>query len=178
MAKFGFNLSEVEVSERGDYEVMPKGEYTLKGLEAEEKETSKGDGSYIAAMFEVIKPSEYAGRKVWQNFNINNPSDKAQKIGREQVVGWARAAGKPNAKDTDELLERPFPCKLDIEKGTGGYSDKNKISSFLLPEGGVGKPSAPTPAASGTTTKEEPAAKSAPAAASASSGSAKKNPWD
>lgn len=131
MAKFGFDVADVEVSER-DFEVMPKGEYTLKATEAEMKDTSKGDGQYIAVTFEVVKPSQYNGRKVWQNFNVSNPNEKAEKIGREQIAGWARACGKPNARDTDELLERNFDCKLDIEKGTGGYSDRNKIASFLF----------------------------------------------
>ncbi len=179
MAKFGFDIAEVEVSERGDFEVMPKGEYRLKGVEAESKTTSRGDGSYIAAKFEVIKPSEYSGRFVWQNFNVENPNDKAQKIGREQLAGWARACGKPNAKDTDELLERPFDCKLDIEKGTGGYSDKNKIASFLSASSGSGNvQNASTPPAKETSTPEEKPAKKEPAPASPSSGSAKKNPWD
>jgi len=141
MAKFGFDTQDYDPQDR-DFEVLPKGEYTLKGTEAEEKATSKNDGSYIAGVFEVVK-GEHAGRKVWMNFNINNPSDKAEKIGREQIVGWARACGKPNAQDTDELLERNFQAKLDIEKGTGGYSDKNKISAFLMPE----KNAAPAPKA-------------------------------
>lgn len=132
MAKFGFDVADVEVSERGNYDPMPKGEYTLKATDAELKDTSRGDGTYLAVTFEVIKPAQYNGRKVWQNFNIVNPNEKAEKIGREQVAGWARAAGKPNARDSDELIERSFDCNLDIEKGTGGYSDRNKISSFLF----------------------------------------------
>lgn len=190
MAKFGFDVAEVEVSERGDFEIMPKGEYTLKATAAEEKETSAKTGTYIAAEFEVVK-GEFTGRKVWQNFNVNNPNDKAEKIGREQIAGWARACGKPNAQDTDELLERPFQCKLGIEKGTGGYSDKNKIDSFLMP----GAASKPAPAGKGKFDEEAPPAKkpapaptaeekpdptdSASNVTSPSSAPAKKrNPWD
>lgn len=181
MAKFGFDVTEVEVSERGDFEIMPKGEYSLKATEAELKDTSKGDGQYLAVTFEVVKPSHYNGRKVWQNFNVNNPNDKAEKIGREQIAGWARAAGKPNARDSDELIERVFQCKLDIEKGTGGYSDRNKIASFLT---GEAKSSAPV--AKGKFDEEEEASKKeAPKEEKKpepkkeeSSSSAKKNPWD
>ena len=193
MAKLGFDMNEYDPQDR-DFEVMPKGEYRLKATEAEEKTTAAGTGSYIAATFEVVRPSEYNGRRVWQNFNVNNPNDKAEKIGREQLVGWARACGKPNAGDTDELIEREFDCKLDIEKGAGGYSDKNKIASFLMPSVGnahskpapkpASKP-APTPAAEESGAEEEaasespskpapkPAAKPAPAPAGK-----KKNPWD
>ena len=192
MARFGFDISETEYNERGEFEIIPKGtEVTLKATEAEEKKTSAGTGSYIAVTFEVTK-GEHVGRKIWQNFNVHNPNDKAEKIGREQIAGWARACGKPNAQDTDELLERPFNAKLGIEKGTGGYSDKNKIDSFLLPGSSSGAKPAPTSAkgkfddepapakkAAPTsepedTPKSEPAAKPAPAPA----GAKKRNPWD
>lgn len=189
MAKFGFDVTEVEVSERGEFEIMPKGEYSLKATEAELKDTSKGDGQYLAVTFEVVKPSHYNGRKVWQNFNVNNPSDKAEKIGREQIAGWARAAGKPNARDSDELIERVFQCKLDIEKGTGGFSDRNKISSFLT---GESKPSAPVSKSKFDDEPEQKPAKKPEQEEKASKETAptksekvesaptssKKNPWD
>jgi len=185
MAKFGFSTDDYEPSDR-DFEVMPKAEYTLKATEAEEKEAKNGNGSYIAAVFEVVK-GEHAGRKVWQNFNINNSSEKAEKIGREQVVGWARACGKPNAQDTDELLERNFQAKLDIEKGTGGYADKNKISAFLMPEKGSAPASRleakktvpkvdPVEEEVEEETKPEPKKEASKKEAPKASG--KKNPWD
>jgi len=188
MAKFGFDTDDYNPSDR-DFEVMPKGEYTLKGTEAEEKQTSKGDGSYISCVFEVTK-GEHTGRKVWMNFNINNLSDKAEKIGREHIVGWARACGKPNAQDTDELLERNFQAKLDIEKGTGGYSDKNKISAFLMPEKNAAPkaeskkapPKAdPVEEEEVEETKPEPkkeAPKKEAPKATEGSGAKKRNPWD
>jgi len=182
MAKFGFDTDDYNPSDR-DFEVLPKGEYTLKATEAEDKATKDGNGSYISTTFEVSK-GEHTGRKIWMNFNINNSSDKAEKIGREQVVGWARACGKPNAQDTDELLERNFQAKLDIEKGTGGYSDKNKISAFLMPEKAA---SAPAPQKktppkadpveeTGDDTKPEPEKETPKKEVPKASG--KKNPWD
>lgn len=162
MAKFGFDVTEVVVDAPVSYDPIPDGEYTLKALDAEEKATAAGTGSYIKVKFEVVK-GEYAGRLLWQNFNINNPSEKAQRIGRQQLVAWATACGKPEADDTDKLLEKPFRAAVGIEKGTGGYSDSNRIKAFLFEEESA-------PAA-------KPAAKKAAtpaAAAPAKSG----NPWD
>ena len=52
MAKFGFDVSDVEISAAPvSYDPIPEGEYTLKAVEAEEKTTSKGDGSYIKVKF-------------------------------------------------------------------------------------------------------------------------------
>lgn len=166
MAKFGFDVSDVTPdtgATGGSYDPIPEGEYVLKALDAEEKATSKGDGSYIKVKFEVVK-GEHAGRLLWQNFNINNPSEKAQRIGRQQLVAWATACGKPEADDTDKLLEKPFRAAVSIEKGTGGYADSNRIKAFLFEQ-----EDAPAPKAAA-----KPAAKPAPAAPAAKSA----NPWD
>lgn len=165
MAKFGFDSSEVDVNERtpGNYALLEPGDYTLKALEAEEKETSTG-GVMIKAKFEVVK-GEHAGRWIWQNFNIVNKSEKAQKIGRQQLVAWATAVGKPDADDTDKLLDKPFLCTLGVDKGTGGYADSNTIKAFLFNEASAVKAPA--------------VAKAAPAAAPKAASAAKAaNPWD
>lgn len=166
MAKFGFDVSDVTPdtgATGGSYDPIPEGEYVLKALDAEEKTTSAGTGSYIKAKFEVVK-GEYTGRLIWQNFNISNPSEKAQRIGRQQLVAWAAACGKPDADDTDKLLEKPFTAVVSVEKGTGGYADSNRIKAFLFNQEAAPAKAAP-----------KPAAKPAPAAAPASKSA---NPWD
>jgi hypothetical protein len=167
MAKFGFDVSDVTpdtgATGGGSYDPIPEGEYVLKALDAEEKTTSAGTGSYIKVKFEVVK-GEYSGRLIWQNFNVNNPSEKAQRIGRQQMVAWATACGKPDADDTDKLLEKPFTAAVSIEKGTGGYSDSNRIKAFLFNQDAAPAKAAP-----------KPAAKPAPAATPASKSA---NPWD
>lgn len=166
MAKFGFDVSDVTPdtgATGGSYDPIPDGEYTLKAVEAEEKATSAGTGSYIKVKFEVVK-GEFTGRLIWQNFNVNNPSDKAQRIGRQQLVAWSTACGKPEADNTDKLLDKPFTAAVSIEKGTGGYSDSNRIKAFLFNQEAAPAKAAP-----------KPAAKPAPAAAPASKSA---NPWD
>jgi hypothetical protein len=167
MAKFGFDVSDVSPDTGalgGSYDPIPKGEYVLKAVEAEEKQTSAGTGSYIKVKFEVVK-GEHMNRLLWQNFNINNPSEKAQLIGRQQLVAWAAACGKVEADDTDKLLEKPFSASVDIEKGTGGYSDSNRITAFLFKKEAA-KEEASKPAAK--TAAKPPA----PAAGKTA------NPWD
>ena len=161
MAKFGFDVAEVEVSAPVSYDPVPEGEYILKALEAEEKDTSAGTGSYIKVKFEIVK-GEYAGRWIWANFNINNPSEKAQRIGRQQLVAWATACGKPDADDTDKLLDKPFKAAVNIEAGKDGYKDSNRIKAFLFDTVEPTK-AAPKPAA-------KPAAPTKPSTST--------NPWD
>lgn len=172
MAKFDWDNNDYDTPT--DFAIIPEGtEVKLKCTEAEDKETSSG-GEMVAATF-VIVEGEHKGRKIWQNFNTVNKSEKAQNFGRRMIAGWARACGKPNAKNTDELLEKPFWAKLGIEKGTGQYKDKNTIASYLMPEGA----SAPAPKSDTTPAKEKiqtPAATGEETSTQKAGG--KKNPWD
>lgn len=162
MAKFGFDSSEVDVNEGPSYELLPEGEYTLKAIDAEEKETSTG-GEMIVAKFEVVG-GKHDGRWIWMNFNVKNRSETAQRIGRQQLVAWAYACGKPDADDTDKLLDKRFNAIVGIQKGTGGYKDSNTIKQFLFGDAAPAAKSAPVER------KAPPADKPA-----ASSGA---NPWD
>jgi len=166
MAIFGFDLDDVEVF---SFELLPPGEYRLSCSEADVKDTKRRDGQYISATFEVVgKPG-----KIWHNFNIHNPNPKAEEIGRQQIAAWARACGKPNARDTDELLDLQFNAKIDIEKREG-YSDKNVIKAFLFGK----QPSATQGVRSVTQdTVKEPAVAKTEAKATSNAVSAK-NPWD
>ena len=166
MAKFGFDVSEVDASATsggGSREPIESGNYTLKALEAEEKETKSG-GTMIKVKFEVVGVKN-AGHWIWQNFNITNKSEKAQAIGRQQLVAWATACGKPNADDTDKLIDKPFKAAVGISKGTGGYADSNEVKAFLFEED-----EKPAVAA-------KPAAKATPAPAVKPAGKTA-NPWD
>jgi len=166
MAKFGFDVTEIApdtgAGGGGNYDPIPEGEYTLRALEAEEKTTAKGDGEYIKVKFEVVK-GEHEGRLLWQNFNTVNPNPKAQQIGRGQLKAWATACGKPDADDTDKLLERAFKASVVIEKGTNGYADSNKIKAFLF---------------DAAEDKPKPAAKAAAAKPAAPAAGKGANPWD
>ena len=130
MSKFGFSLSEVEVEQPISRGPLPEGEYTLSCIECEEKETQSG-GTMLAAKFEVTK-GEHTGRWLWNNYNIVNRSEKAQAIARRQLASWAAATGRPDATDTDHLLDRPFRAYVTVEKGTNGYADRNNIREYLV----------------------------------------------
>jgi len=165
MAKFGFDVAEVDMSSvpSGNREPVPAGDYVMKALEAEEKDTASG-GTMIKAKFEVLK-GEHAGRWIWQNFNIVNKSEVAQRIGRQQLVGWATACGKADCDDTDKLIDKAFTATVGIDPAKGGYAASNKIVAFL-------SASADAPAAKPAA--KPPAAKTAPAAIAGKSA----NPWD
>jgi len=162
MAKFNFNPKDVDPNVRVSRDPIPDDQYTLKCVEAESKETSKGTGTYIAAKFEVVG-GEHDGRWIFHNFNVDNPNEKAQQIGRGQLVAWATACGKPEADDTDKLLEKNFKADVRTEPAKDGYAARNSIYAFLFEPGEK---------------KSSPAAKAPAAAPKATPGAKKANPWD
>jgi hypothetical protein len=181
MARFGFTASEYEPdSGPGNYEPIPEGEYQLMCEEAEEKQTAAKTGVYIKAKFRVLGPTN-ANRLIFMNFNIQNPSAKAEEIGRRQIAGWAMACGRPNAGDTDELLNLPFMANITIEPASGNYGPQNRISGYKAPAGNAPKASAapkPAVAAQAPAAPATPAAVASSAAPSPSKPAGKKAPWD
>lgn len=182
MAKFGFAA--------GDYKdpkamggIIPDGLYFLKALEADGKDTTTG-GEMIAVKFEVTR-GDHAGHWIFQNYNVVNTNETAQRMGREHVAGWSRACGKPKADDTDAILEIEFVGLVGLEVSKNPqYKDKNRIEEYytvaegktkmkaLHEAGGAAATATATPAAS----KPAPEKKETPPAAAA--GGPKKNPWD
>lgn len=185
MARFDFNVEEYNDFEGGgSFEPIPEGEYEVICEEAEEKQTQSG-GTMIKAKFRVLGPT-HANRVIYNNFNIVNKSEKAQEIGRRQLSTWARAVGKPNASDTDELLNLPFIGVIGVEEGDAKYGPQNRFNGFKSKSGNaapVAAKPAPKPAAAPASTpsakEEAPAANPAPAPASPSKpAGSKKAPWD
>lgn len=177
MAKFGFDVSEVDVNDipQGNYDPVPEGEYTLVALEAEEKDTSTG-GQMIKVKFEIVD-GEFNGRYVWQNFNVVNKSEVAQRIGRQQLVAWATSCGKPDCDDTDKLIGKKCRAELKIKPASGQYKAANEIRSFQFADSSAEKPATKPAAKPAAKTAAKPAA--TPAATAAAPAAAKAaNPWD
>lgn len=170
MAKFGFDTSEVDASEGPSFELIPEGEYTLLALDAEEKETKAG-GEMIVAKYQIVG-GKADGRWIWHNFNTVNANETAQRIGRQQLVAWATACGKPDCDDTDKLLNKRFNAIIGVQKGTGGYKDSNTIKQFLFDVNDAPVAKKVTPVAAGETVTEEPAKKAEPSSPKGG------NPWD
>lgn len=178
MARLDWNPEEYKDDSRGNFKPFPAGEYTLKAIQAEEKGTSSG-GTMIKVKFEVVK-GEHAGRLVWHNFNVENKSEAAVKIGRKELFNWFRAAGKPNCRDTDLVIEVPFRAQIKIKPAEGTYSESNEIHYFINPdeEGKAPAKAATNGSGAKEVADEKPAKAEAKKADSKLSGGAKRNPWD
>lgn len=113
-----------------DFDPIPAGNYVLAMKEQEVLENKKGTGSYLKAEFQVIE-GEYAGRKIWFNFNVMHESAKTQQIGRGQLAALHLAVGGVGIpEDGALLLDKPFIGKVSVEPGSDGYKAGNSIKSF------------------------------------------------
>lgn len=88
-------------------------------------------GNVFGAMFNIeleVASGEYKGQKIkngiWFCMQRDNP-------GLRTIKGLCAAIGlSAIPQETDKLLGHYVGVKLKIEKGTGGYSDKNVIAWF------------------------------------------------
>jgi hypothetical protein len=110
-----------------EFEPLPEGWYTLKIDTTEIKETRSGKGQYLKVEFSV----EDNARKHWENFNLWNPSEKAQQIARGQFSALCRAVGKLGlVKDSSELHNKKVLARLKTIPAKDGYPAKNAVVEY------------------------------------------------
>jgi hypothetical protein len=122
----GFNANDVEPNE--GFDLLPDGEYDAIIVASEIKKTTAGTGSYLSLELQVLN-GKYQNRKIWDNLNILNPSEKAQQIARGTLSAICRAVNVLTPKDTAELHNKPLRISVKIEKSTG-YNDKNVVKAY------------------------------------------------
>jgi len=114
MAKVHFDISTYEAP-KSDYDPLPKGEYMAMVTESQMKVTKAGTGEYLALTMQIIE-GKYADRKIWENLNLHNPNEVAEKIARANLKAIAEACGFAELDDTDQLNDIPFILVLDIDR--------------------------------------------------------------
>jgi len=114
MAKVHFDISTYEAP-KSDYDPLPKGEYMAMVTESQMKVTKAGTGEYLALTMQIIE-GKYADRKIWENLNLHNPNEVAEKIARANLKAIAEACGFAEIDDTDQLNDIPFILVLDIDR--------------------------------------------------------------
>lgn len=142
MASLGFTINQTDLPEdtgTGDFSPLPAGEYTVRIAEAGIQATKSGTGQYIKLRLDVTGPT-HQGRVVFTNLNIQNASQKAEEIGRQQLGAVMRAINLPSLQDTDQLVGGELIVKLSVTKSEQ-YGDGNDVKAFKAISGS----SAPMP---------------------------------
>jgi hypothetical protein len=122
---------------------------TREGALTKAKEPS--DAYYLKGEF-TVQRGPYKGRKFWGNLTV--AGGKVDEKGKSIAAGITRkniraildssqglrsddesadAMAKRVIRGLRDLQGRQFFCKVAVEKGTGGYADKNGLGTILTP---------------------------------------------
>lgn len=146
MANLGtkFVAQDHDTEQRGDYEELPNGVYELEVEASDVAATKDGRGTILKTTMTVLRPEEYAKRKLFNNFNLENPSSQAQEIGQRQFASLCRAIGVTEVTDSEELHFKAFIAKIGLGKPSkdGQYPARAEIKTYYFPDqGNVPQPS-------------------------------------
>jgi hypothetical protein len=129
MAKVDWDTTKHAVAEPRNFDPVPKGRYLCVIDDTEMKQTKDKKGSYLEVTHQIISPKEYKGRKVWARLNVNNPSEIAQRIGREQFNALCMATVKTLEVDkTERLHAKRVIVHVGIDKS--GDEPQNKVTGW------------------------------------------------
>ena len=169
---------------QSDYSELPNGIYKMEIEASDVVPTKDGGGTILKTTNVVVEPEDFKGRKLFNNYNLENKSAQAQEIGQKQFAALCRAIGVSEVSDSEELHFHTFTVKVGLGKPSkdGQYPARAEIKRYYFPdEGDVPEPAIdadqPKPAPVAANQNRQPAANqnARPAAATAAAGG--KRPW-
>lgn len=115
MAQLG-NIDATQIPERSDFSPVPKGRYRLMITASDMKQTKDQKGQYLALEMD-IQDGEFAGRKLFERLNLDNPNQTAVDIAYRTLGEICRACNKPQVSDSEQLHNILFEADVDVDPG-------------------------------------------------------------
>lgn len=121
---------------QSDYSELPNGIYILEIEASDVAPTKDGRGTILKVTNRVIEPADYEGRKLFANFNLENPSPQAQEIGQRQFASLCRAIGVNDVEDSEDLHFKSYTAKIGLGKPSkdGQYPARAEIKRYYFPD--------------------------------------------
>lgn len=141
-----FDFSTAPTDQFGDTGLLPDGTLAKAVLHIRSGPSSietvskaNPDNAYLDCELTILE-GPYARRKVWHRIGVRG-SDGWVNQGRAAIraaLEFGRGASEQNPagyqiSDFADLDDLTVGIKIKIEKGTGGYADKNVVAQFLSP---------------------------------------------
>ncbi len=120
---FGAGFDTNTVEPQGDFEVIPPDKYPVSIDKAEVVETKKGDGYYLKVCMTVLD-GKYRNRKLWDNINIQNPSQVCVEIGLRQLSALGKATGVRYVSDENQFLRKTCIAHVKVK------DEQNEIRTY------------------------------------------------
>lgn len=123
MALLNFDASQIP---EASFEPLPAGDYLVWITESDIPTDDQGNQK-VAITMEVIEPQQYAGRKLWDSFTLENyQNPKWAETGRQILATVCRAIGVMSPRETEELHGIPFCVRTEVDTWKDG-SIHNKV---------------------------------------------------
>ena len=151
------------------FEPLPAGSYEVGVVGTEVRQTKAGTGQFLKLTLEVTD-GRHAGRKLFENLNIDNPNQQAQEIAQKTLKTLKELCGIDRLTDSSQFLGKVVQVQVTLKprKDTG---ELENVLRFNPPKQG-GEHPAPRPAAPAA-----PAATAAQVQAVAATSASVARPW-
>lgn len=127
-----FDASNIDPTPR--FDPLPAGDYNVIITASEMKVTKDGTGEYLELTLEV-QDGEFAGRKLFDRLNLNNPNRKAVEIAQRQLAQICHAVGVLQVTDSEQLHFRPLVAIVKVRPADGQYDAANEIKGYKAAAG-------------------------------------------
>ena len=114
-----------ETEEAKDFSALPNGKYTATVKKVEVVLTKDGTGKRLKIQW-AIEDEPYRGRIVFDDQNVVNKSEEAQRIGQGQVKNRLVALGIPTERDRAKMVGRS--AIITVKKKTDDYGERNEVT--------------------------------------------------
>lgn len=114
LSKYNIDV-EKEAEESRTFEPLPDGQYEVIISRSEMRDTKAGDGEMLVLTFEVIE-GDYEGRLLWENINLVNKSDVAERIGRSKLASICKAVNVMAPEESEDLHDKPLVITVRRDK--------------------------------------------------------------
>jgi len=139
-----FDLNDVAVED----DFIPAGTYRAVLISVEPRVSKKSATSkYLNCRWQLLD-YPHKNRQVFGMVTTHNDNQRAQSIGRQQIVKLRDACGLESLSDFTQLCNIPVGIKLKVEPARDGYPAQNRINGYV--------PASEVPGTSSTSTVDGP----------------------
>lgn len=124
MAGIGMSFNSNDFAERTHVSVVPPGWYITQIVDSKLVPTKTPGGARLNLQFKILQ-GDFAGRMVFQGYNVKNANPVAVNIAMEELAELSKAVGVPVWNDTEQLHGIPFNMKVKC-KAEPGYDVRNE----------------------------------------------------
>lgn len=124
----GFDANDYD--DMNSFEPLPAGKYLAAIVASEEKQNSKGTGSYLELKFEIIE-GDHKGRYLWTRLNLEHPNREVVRIANIELGAICKAVGVLTPGDSRDLHDRPLVVSVKIRKRSDTGEAANDIKGYF-----------------------------------------------